>query len=109
MPLLFQVLHVAVASLWYARFYERWGAHLVAAEQPLCHTQQEGLDTAGWRLAGHSPQHISAATDLPKLSCFPLCVDLLSSSLREAPVQGTSVILFNAAISREKGKDLISK
>lgn len=29
---------MAVASPWYPRFFEPWGAHMVAAEQSLSHT-----------------------------------------------------------------------
>lgn len=66
---------------------------------------QEDLHTTGWRLVGHSPQHISVAIDSPVFSCFPLCVDFLSSSLKEVPAQGTSVLLFNTTISREEEKE----
>lgn len=100
MPFLFQVLHAAVA-----RFYGPWGAHLVAAEPSLSHATAGELGH-NWQVSW--TQHVSVATDLPALSRFPLCVELLSSSLRVGPAQGTLVFLFSAAISREKGKGLIS-
>ena len=96
MPLLLQVLHVAVRSPWYARFYEPWGAHLVAAEQSLSHIAAGGpghnwLEVSWTQLTTHQCGYRFTHVELFSLVCRP-SVLLSERALRRAPQSSSSML-----------------